>query len=129
MPRTHEDVENYLIKLGRKYDAQGKTFLIQSGADLPVIAARVAPPIVEINVTIGPAPTDEARQLNLFRRLLELNATGLMHASYGLEKGQIILTSALALDNLDENELDAALSDIDVALVSHTQELRELARG
>ena len=129
MPRTHEDVENYLLKLGRKYDAQGHTFLIQSGPDLPVIAARVAPPIVAVNVTIGPVPTEEARQLKLFRKLLELNATDLMHASYGIEAGQIILSSALALDNLDENELDAALSDIDMALVGHTQDLRELARS
>ncbi len=128
MPRTHEDVENYLIKLGRKYEAQGHTFLIHSGADLPVIAARVVPPIVAVNVAIGDVPKDDAKQLRLFRRLLQLNATDLMHASYGLEDGHVILSAALALENLDDNELEATLSDIDVALVGHTSELRELAR-
>ncbi len=128
MPRTFEDVENYLIKLGRKYEAQGHTFLIHSGPDLPVIAARVVDPIVAVNVTIGPVPKEEAVQLKVYRRLLELNATDLMHASYGLEDGHIILSAALALENLDDNELEATLSDIDLALVGHTSELRELAR-
>jgi hypothetical protein len=133
MPRTAADIENYLDKLGRTYEATGATsdtttLLIQSGADLPVIALRVAPPIVAINVAIGPAPKDDAHQLSLYRRLLELNATDLMHASYGLENGKIVLSSALVLDNLDENELDAALSDIDVALVRHTGELVGVAR-
>lgn len=128
MPRTHEDVENYLIKLGRKYEAQGHTFLIPAGPDLPMIAARVAPPIVAVNVAIGPVPKSEAKQLPLFRRLLQLNATDLMHASYGLEDGHIILSAALALDNLDDNELEATLSDIDLALVTHMSELRELGR-
>jgi hypothetical protein len=128
MPRTHEDVENYLIKLGRKYEAQGHTYLIHVGPDLPMIAARVAPPIVAVNVSIGPTPKDESKQLRLFRRLLQLNATDLMHASYGLEDGHIILSAALALENLDDNELEATLSDIDLALVRHTSELRQLAR-
>ena len=51
-----------------------------------------------------------------------------MHASYGIENGTIVLSAALALDNLDANELEATLSDIDVALVRHTKELSHIAR-
>jgi hypothetical protein len=128
MPRTQEDVENYLNKLGRRYEPHGSTIIVSMGNGTQA-AMRVAAPIISISVTIGPPPEDDARQLKLFRRLLELNARDLMHSSYGLENEQITLSAALALDNLDENELDATLSDIDVALVTHTAELIELARS
>lgn len=128
MPRTQEDVENYLARLGRRYEVSGSTIIVSTG-DGTQAALRLDPPIIAINVAIGPVPEGDDRQLKLFRRLLELNATDLMHASYGLENGQMILSAALALDNLDENELNATLSDIDVALVTHVPSLVELARG
>ncbi|MBK6515341.1 MAG: hypothetical protein IPG04_14765 [Polyangiaceae bacterium] len=93
-----------------------------------MIAVRVSPPIVAVNVAIGPCPKDAKHELPTYRRLLELNATDLMHASYGIENGTIVLSAALALDNLDANELEATLSDIDVALVRHQRALR-IARG
>ncbi|NUP10563.1 MAG: hypothetical protein HOW73_31325 [Polyangiaceae bacterium] len=132
MARNADDVETYLLNLGRTFEKRevngsSATFLITS-PDTPVMAIRVAPPIVAINVNIGPTPTDEGHQLRFFRKLLELNASDLMHASYGLENGSIVLSAALALDNLDANELEATLSDIDVAIVRHTKELAQIAR-
>jgi len=128
MARTQEDVENYLNKLGRRFEPHGSTIVVSVGSGTQA-ALRVAPPIVALNVAIGPTPKEDAVQLKLFRKLLELNATDLMHAAYGIEDGQIVLSAALALDNLDINELDATLSDVDVALVTHTPELIELARS
>jgi hypothetical protein len=128
MARTQEDVENYLNRLGRRFEPHGSTVVVSVGSGTQAVL-RVAPPIVALNVTIGPVPADEKVQLKLYRRLLELNATDLMHASYGVENAQIVLSFALALDNLDINEIDAALSDVDVALVTHTAELIELARS
>lgn len=139
MARNADDVENYLRFLGRNFDRREEsgpegsgpdaeaTFLVQAGEGT-VIAVRVAPPIVAVNVAIGPAPVDDQHQLRVYRRMLELNATDLMHSAYGLERGAIVLSAALALDNLDANELDATLSDMDVALIRHTKELVEFAR-
>ena len=132
MARTADDVETYLLTLGRQFEKSetgggAATFLVQA-PDTPVIALRVLPPIVAVNVAIGPVPTDEKHQVAIYRRLLELNATSLMHAAYGLDGDNIILSAALALDNLDANELEATLSDIDVAVVRHTKELAHIAR-
>ena len=126
--RTQEDVENYLNKLGRLFEPRGSTIIVSVGSGTQAVL-RVSPPIVALNVTVGPVPADEPRQLKLFRRLLELNATDLTHSAYGVQDGQMVLSASLALDNLDINEIDATLSDIDVALVTHTQELIELARS
>lgn len=134
MPRTAEDVENYLITLGRNYEksvgggAGEGTFLLRT-KDGPVVALQVAAPIVAIRVDIGQTPKDEKHELATYRRLLQLNSTDLMHASYGLEAGgTIVLSAALPLDNLDANELEATLSDIDVAIMRHIKELSHIAR-
>lgn len=136
MPRTVEDVENYLMELGRAYELadgskkeEGSATILLRAPNGTTIAVRVSPPIVAVNVSIGPAPTDAAHKLALYQRLLELNASDLMHVAYGLENGKIVLSTGLALDNLDKNELEATLSDIDVALARHTAELAHVARG
>ena len=133
MPRSAEDVENYLIKLGRPYERapgwapEKGTFLMRSGGGT-LVAVTVSPPIATVHVEIGPTPEDERHQLRMYRRLLQLNATDLMHASYGLENDTIVLGAALPLENLDANELEMTLADIDVALVRHTAELAHFAR-
>jgi hypothetical protein len=126
MPRTAEDVENYLLQLDRRFENDGGTFLVDASTP---IAIRVAPPIVALRVRIGALPPDPANQLRVFRRMLEYNATDLMHVSYALDSNGIILTAALELENLDLNELEAALSDIDLALARHVPELVEASGG
>lgn len=129
MPRTAEDVETYLLQLDRRFENDGGTYLVSSGQDGPLTAIRVAPPIVAIRVSIGPVPDDAAHQVKLFRRLLELNASDLMHVAYAIEDGTIVLSAALALENLDVNELEVTLSDIDLALARHIQILHDLAQS
>jgi hypothetical protein len=148
MPRTAEDVENYLLQLDRPYEKDGATFLVHNaGAS---VALLVTPPIVALRVDIGSIPRDDARLAPFFRKLLEYNATDLMHVSYGLDVStgldeggspapgdgsaagphtpeRVVLSGALELENLDVNELEAALSDIDLALVRHVPILHELA--
>src|SRR5262249_46488197 len=129
MPKTAEDVENYLLQLDRRYENDAGTLLVSSSAEGPPIAIRVAPPIVAVRVAIGPVPDDAAHQLRLFRRLLEFNATDLMHASYGVEQDGVVLAAALELENLDKNELEATLSDMDVALARHVSVLKDAAQA
>ena len=139
MPRTSEDVENYLLQLDRHYEKDGATLVIPSaGASVAIL---VTPPIVAIRVDIGSVPRDEARLAPFYRKLLEYNATDLMHVSYGLDTThrspmpkeghhtpeRVVLSGALELENLDINELEAALSDIDLALARHVPVLHELA--
>jgi hypothetical protein len=116
--RTEKDIEAYLLRLNRRYrtvdDSHG-TFLVESGATLPPVAVRVDPPLVVVRVHVGDVGAGDD-QTRLFRELLESNAKQLLHASYGLDDGRIVLTSALELENLDFNELQATLDEIDMAL-------------
>jgi len=127
MPRTAEDVENFLLQLGRPFENDGGTYVVSTGGGGAPVAIRVAPPIVAIRVAIGPVPSDVEHQNKLFRRLLEYNTADLMHAAYGIDDHTIVLSSALPLDNLDLNELEATLSDVDLALARHVPALHDLA--
>ncbi len=127
MPRTPEDVETFLLQLDRRFENDGGTLLVSTAGEMPPIAIRIAPPIVAVRVVIGRIPDDKEHQNQLFRQLLKFNATDLMHAAYGIDDGTIVLSAALPLDNLDLNELEATLSDVDLALARHIPALHGLA--
>jgi hypothetical protein len=71
----------------------------------------------------------EGATARYLRRLLELNASGLLHAAFALEGDQIVLTAALELQNLDANELAAVLADLDMALGEHVPGLVALSHS
>ena len=124
--RTEKDVEAYLLRLNRRFrtvEGQRGTFLVESSGNLPPMAMRVEPPLVVVRVHLGDVAT-AGDPPALFKFLLELNAKQLVHASYGLDEGHIVLSSALELENLDFNELQATLDEIDMALAQKLPGLR-----
>jgi hypothetical protein len=89
----------------------------------------LVPPVLVVQVAIGPAPADVVVAAPVYKKLLELNASALLHAAFGLENDQIVLAAALELDSLDLNELEAVLADIDVALGEHVPLLRHMVQS
>ncbi|HYP91045.1 MAG TPA: CesT family type III secretion system chaperone [Polyangiaceae bacterium] len=130
MIRTSDDLEAQLGRLGRRYErtADG-TFILSLGASNPPAALLIVPPVLVVQVAIGEAPADGASAAPVYKKLLELNASALLHAAFGLENDQIVLAAALELDSLDLNELEAVLADIDVALGEHVPLLRSLVQS
>jgi Tir chaperone protein (CesT) family len=128
MIQSNEDLEGYLSRLERRFErAEDGTYLLSMGADRPLVALRVAAPVLVAQVDIGQAPADDATAAPLFRKLLVLNATALVHAAYGVEGTTIVLSAALELKNLDLNELEAVLADLDMALANQVPTLREIS--
>ena len=82
-----------------------------------------SPPVVVLRVNVMSLPTDKVSLATLSRRLLELNATDLVHGSYGIEDESIVMTEALERSHLDYEEFLAAYESITVALASHLREL------
>ena len=130
MAKSSEDIESYLHRLSRPYErVDDGTFLVSAGANQAPIAIRIADPVVVIQAEIGAAPTgDTELEAKVFRRLLELNGTELVHVSYALENGNMTLGAALELENLDLNELEAVLAGVDLALAQHVPALRDLVK-
>ena len=127
MIQSSDDLEGYLLRLERRFErAEDGTYLLSMGADRPLVALRVAAPVLVAQVDIGQAPADDRAGAVLFRKLLVLNATALVHAAYGIEGNNIVLSAALELKNLDLNELEAVLADLDMALANQVPTLREI---
>jgi len=128
MIRTNEDLEAQLDRLEKGYERVGDgTYLVSVGPGRPPVAMRLAPPVLVLQVAVGSlGKKGAAEQAKLFRTLLELNASALLHAAFGLEGDSIVLAAALELESVDPNEIEAALADIDMALAEHVPTLREL---
>lgn len=131
MARSHEDIEGYLNQLERRFERlENGTYLVSSGPNLPPIALRIAQPVVVAQVEIVRCPAAEnGGAARLFRRLLELNASDLMHAAYAIENSVVVLAAARELDTLDINELEAVFADISMALSEHVPALRQLVNS
>ncbi|HEX4477972.1 MAG TPA: hypothetical protein VH142_22940 [Polyangiaceae bacterium] len=130
MATSTDDLEAYLTRLDRKFEkVDAQTYLVSLGPNSPVAVLRVASPVVVVQVEVGVAPSSDASaETKLFRKLLELNATDLLHAAYGIEGNRIVLSAALELASMDIGELEAVLANIDMAIAEHVPSLRELAK-
>ena len=125
---TKDDIESFLVRLG----ATGATFSeVEPGfwivrpspeSDLS-IAVNYTPPVVLLRIDVMTLPTDGQQSATLTRRLLELNASDLVHGAYGLQDQRIVLTEALELSALDYEEFLASYEGMTLALASHLREL------
>lgn len=124
-----QDVEALLLRLDRKCELVKDTLLIPLAPEQPPVALQLRDPVLVLQLEFGAIPETEAAQLRVFRSLLELNASALVHASYALFGNTIVLGAALELISLDPNELQAVLSDFELALAEHVATLRHLTEG
>lgn len=125
MVSSPEDVEALLERLDRKFERlDDGILLVRIAANQPPAALRLSEPVLVAQVEIGKVPSDAEKQRLLFRKVLELNASDLVHAAYAMASDTLVLIASLQLSNLDPNELEAVLSDFDMALSEHTPVLK-----
>jgi hypothetical protein len=128
MLRNRDDIERFLETRVRAFTAvDDATFLVTLAPEQPAAVLRVQPPVMLVQVDIGAAIFEDlAHECAFYRKLLELNSADLLHAAYGLNGNRAQLSAALELDHLDENELEATLSDVTLALANHVPVLRQM---
>jgi hypothetical protein len=125
---TKEDLEGFLDRLGidgASYsEIQPGMWVVHPGGVLDAdVVVHYSPPVVLLRLKVMDLPKDESSLATLSRRLLQLNATELVHGSYGIEGNAIVLTEAMELSHLDYEEFLAAYESMTLALVSHLREL------
>ena len=122
---TNEDIERDLMRLELPYqELQEGMWLVGNGQEgVPPVVINYTPPILLLRSEVMEQPEDEELRSGLYRALLELNATDLVHGAYGLDGNDIVLTDALELADLDFSEMQASLDSIMLALSSHYKEL------
>ena len=125
---TKEEIEGFLDRLsaegGSYTEVEPGLWVVRPSGELDFsVVVHYSPPVVLIRVKVMSLPTDAGALATLSRRLLELNATDLVHGSYGIEEDSIVMTETLELSHLDYEEFLASYESITVALASHLREL------
>jgi hypothetical protein len=125
---TKEDIESFLNRLsseGASYsEVEPGLWVVRPSGELDFsLVVHFSPPVVLLRVKVMNLPSKADAAATLSRRLLELNASDLVHGSYGIEKDSIVMTEALELSHLDYEEFLAAYESITVSLASHLREL------
>lgn len=122
---SREDFESFLIRMDVDFEEIGENlWIVDPGrTGRSSIVVSYSPPLVLLRSAIRSDPDNDADRLSLYARLLELNALDLVHGSYGLEDGEIVLSDALEVENLDFSEFQASLESLSLALTAHQDEL------
>ena len=125
---TREDLEGFLDRLSAdgasSKELEPGLWTVRPGGALEMdVIVHYLPPVVLLRVKVMDLPALESKTHALSRRLLELNATDLLHGSYGIANNAVILTEALELGHLDFAEFLAAYESMTLALASHMREL------
>ena len=123
---TREDLESYLIRMELDYqEIDDNLWVLKTGEDSTPIVVNYSPPVVVLRLKVMDLPEtgDDVRLAPLYRRLLELNATDIVHGSYGIEAQEVVLSDALELETLDFAELRSSYESMTLAATSHMSEL------
>jgi hypothetical protein len=125
---SREDLESFLIRMDLDYEEVDEGMFLTRSEDggLPVVVHH-ADALLLIRMKVMDMPEEGANTLELYRTLLELNATEVVHGAYGIENGDLILSDTLELETLDFLELRASMESMTLAAASHQERIRSLA--
>jgi hypothetical protein len=125
---TREEIEGFLDRLtaeGASYtEIEPGLWIVKPGGALDFdVVVHYSPPVVVLRVKVMNLPSSDNLVATLSRRLLQLNATDLVHGAYGIEREAIVLVEAMELSHLDYEEFQASYEGMTLALASHLREL------
>jgi hypothetical protein len=113
-------IEQYLIDMMLSYQPIGPNLWMLDDQEhgLPGVVVMHAESLVIVSAEIMDAPQNEKR-LELFTKLLELNATDILHGAYALEKEKIILIDTLEVETMDFGDFRGTLDAFSLDLAQH----------
>ena len=122
---TREDLESFLIRMDLDYEEVEEGMFLVRGSDGAVVVHH-SDPVLLLRLNVMGLPR-EGDLTDLYRALLEWNATDIVHGAYGIEEDEIILSDTLELETLDYEELQASVESIQFAASSHLGAIRALS--
>jgi len=119
---TREDVDSFLLRMEEDAEEVGPGMWVVESEEGRLVIHH-SPPLLLLRVKVLTVPPEESRCVDLFRRLLELNATDLVHGAYAIEEGDVILTETIELDHLDFGRFQSSVDSLQLAVASHLEVL------
>lgn len=114
-----EKLEGYLIELSMPYENKGDNLwtITDSSKGFENVIVTLNEPVITINVNVMPVPS--AQKEEFYETLLKLNATDMIHGAYGINGNNVVLIDTLEGETMDQEELQASLDAISLALSQH----------
>ena len=123
---TREDLESFFIRMDAEAEEVDEgMYLVRARNGGPSMVIHYTPPLLLLRMKVMDLPADGSA--DLYRALLELNASDLMHGSYGIEEDELILADTLELETLDFEEIRASVESMQMAATGHLERIRGLA--
>jgi len=125
---TREDLESYLSRMNLDYEElEEGMYLVRAGEERLPVVVNHSPPLLYVRLKVMDLNQTEGPREDLYRTLLELNASEVVHGAYGLEGSEIVLSQTLQLESLPFAEFQASLESIMFAASSHMGRIRAMA--
>jgi hypothetical protein len=86
------------------------------------IIIRLLEPILVFKIKVMEIPKQEIRE-ELFKTLLEFNASQMIYGAYGVEQGSIVITTTLNLETLDFETFQTAIDELTLTINDHYPQL------
>ena len=112
-------IEQYLIDLMITYQQVGKNLWLLDDEErsLQGVAVMQAEPLVIVRAEVMDIP--KGNLLELYTKLLELNASDVIHGAYAIDKNKVILLDTLQYETMDNEDFRATLDSFSMALTEH----------
>jgi hypothetical protein len=125
---TKEDLESYLIRTDLEYEEIDEgMYLVRSRDDNLPIVVHHSPPLLVFRLKVMDVPRGDGSREDLYRTLLELNASDVVHGAYGLEGDELVLGLSLQLESLGYSEFQAVIESLQMAASSHMEKIKNLS--
>lgn len=123
--RTNEDIENFLYDLEFSFETldEGLWRVNDEADDVENLVLYRTGTALNFRLKVFDLPKNNVEELLM--KLLQLNASDMVHGAYAVEEQAVIITAALEIENLDRNELQATVEALGLALRSHYPVLSE----
>jgi hypothetical protein len=122
--KSAEDIESYLLRMGVAHETiKPGIWLVK--VDGSALVVSIAGPVVAFRLKMMELPRSGREEL--YRTLLALNTTDMVHGAFGVEADTVVLVAALELENLDLNEFQAVVDDMAMAVSKHHTTLSRFA--
>jgi hypothetical protein len=91
------------------------------------MAVSLAGQVVAFRLKVMDLPRTGREEL--YKTLLSLNTTEMIHGAFGLEGDAVVIVHALEMENLDLNEFQATIDDMSMAVAKHQPSLAHFTGG
>jgi hypothetical protein len=124
---NREDLESFFIRMDLEYEEIGPSmYLVRGKTSGFSTVVHCADALLLIRMKVMDLPELGDNALGLYRTLLELNATDIVHGAYGIEDKDLILSDTLELETLDFLELQASMESMELAASGHMEKIKAL---